>query len=261
MQKNYGRCHICRKEKTLTYEHVPPKCAFNNQPLKIVTGNIINETFSLNRKPWDLQGLNYVQQQKGGGYYSLCKECNTNTGSWYGNYYGDFAKSVHNIMCELSPHSNDKLELKSNEFYPLQVFKQIMSMFCSINNDVFADEQLSEFLLNKESNNFNNNKYQLYMYLSKGNLQKKLPFSILGHINKGMLKVSEITAYPFGFILYIDSNNEEYGTNITNFAYQLYNEKHFLEMILPVYECNIAFPLNYKTQEEMEYGLQNDIDE
>lgn len=40
----------------------------------------------------------YICRQKGMGKFSLCKECNNKTGSWYVPQYSDVAKNVERSL-------------------------------------------------------------------------------------------------------------------------------------------------------------------
>ena len=48
--------------------------------------------------PWDTDGLKYSNLQQGMGKYSLCQECNNNTGAWYGDAYVFFARVVNEAV-------------------------------------------------------------------------------------------------------------------------------------------------------------------
>ena len=80
-KKNIGQCCICGKESELTFEHIPPRAAFNN----------------FNMKLYDFWGYllrnntKYHPFQRGAGKYSLCASCNNRTGEWYGAAYAEFA--------------------------------------------------------------------------------------------------------------------------------------------------------------------------
>lgn len=72
-----GKCALCRKECELTFEHIPPRTAYNSRPIKSVSGDkIMNDN---ERMPCEISGLHYTNQQQGMEKFSLCKKCN-NTG-------------------------------------------------------------------------------------------------------------------------------------------------------------------------------------
>ena len=124
-QKHFGKCALCGKECNLTFEHIPPSGAYNNFPVKLISGEeaeklAIGEN---NRLPWDVEGLKYNNLQKGQGMFSLCSGCNNKTGSWYANEYNTFVKNTRVSLskCEkLIP--NTFIKFVNVEFYPLRFF-------------------------------------------------------------------------------------------------------------------------------------------
>ena len=80
-KKIYGICCICGQETDLTFEHIPPKAAFNRFNLRLY--DFLDYIVHSNSK--------YMPAQKGAGKYSLCASCNNLTGDWYGAAYAEFA--------------------------------------------------------------------------------------------------------------------------------------------------------------------------
>ncbi|MGI6280182.1 MAG: hypothetical protein ACOYJS_06445, partial [Acutalibacteraceae bacterium] len=169
----YGKCALCGKETELTFEHIPPRKAFNWFPQKTITGdNLINMVSEPNRNPWDTTGLQYRNDQRGMGKFTLCQECNNFTGSRYGNEYVAFAHGIHSVLLEHPCKNKEMIQIKA-EFKPLAVFKQIISMFCSVNhsfseNDDFS--KLRKFVMDEKSNDFPKKRIRVTMYLFSGNL-------------------------------------------------------------------------------------------
>ena len=119
-----GRCHICGVTATLTYEHIPPRKAFNN------TGVLLSEMHLDLPPEEDVNPSKLWIHQKGMGSYSLCQKCNNDTGGFYGTMFVDFCKKGMRIL----QASNYRPQLiYMMEILPLAVIKQIVSMFLSIN--------------------------------------------------------------------------------------------------------------------------------
>lgn len=250
MSGKTDKCALCRRECIPTFEHIPPRAAFNSHPSRPVTGDKLIK--DRERMPWDVEGLPYENQQRGMGRYSLCKECNNNTGSWYGNDYARFAHIVHSILTDSKIDTAQAVGIK--HIYPLRIIKQVLSMFCSINN--FEDERmepLRSFVLNKDKTGIDQQKYRVSMYFTQSNLIKYAPISVLLHKTPSGIKsttVSEITAYPLGFILYFDppdTNNLE-GIDITAFSQYNYDDEYAVGFPLCIKEVNNIFPLDYRTK-------------
>lgn len=253
MNSHRGKCALCRKECNLTFEHIPPKAAFNSTPARPITGEKLIHPDE--RMPWETDGLRYVNQQQGMGKYSLCETCNNNTGAWYGNDYNVIAHVIHHTLV------NDDLEkvkgIGIRDIYPLRFLKQVLSMFCSINNfDDTRIDELRKFVLDKEKVGIDKTKFKIHMYFTESKMMKYAPLSVVMRADQKSVRsmaVSEITAYPLGFILYFDPiDSWEYeGIDITDFADCQYECLADVEVSLCVKEMNDIFPLYYRSKEEI----------
>ena len=136
------RCRLCGECKQLTYEHVPPKSAYNREPLKSYS---LSDYWALSSgKP-----ATYVNEQRGAGYYATCASCNSNSGTWY---VGEFARWVEAgaevVVRELStlranaerPSDDDIVaRMKLRGTYPGRFAKQVVAMLLAINAPSLGD--------------------------------------------------------------------------------------------------------------------------
>lgn len=250
-QKPFGRCALCGKESELTFEHIPPRAAFNNTPAKMINGETLLQKG--NRHPWDLEGLPYSNRQRGFGNYTLCASCNNNTGAWYADAYISIAQVAIKVLLEdLAP---DKNTLVIQNTYPLRFIKQIVSMFCSVNSNMPIDD-LRQFVLDKNATGIDRNKYKLHMYFTKEAKTRAIPYSVKGLLGNdtGLCQgLSEITVPPLGFIMYFDPVDEWSfdGFDITHFAECKYDDLAEMRLPLCVYKVNSLFPTDYCSKEEM----------
>lgn len=228
MSKIMGICHLCGKYTELTFEHVPPKSANNKDRAKLITGR---EIFNV-KKLRTGKSLRYINQQQGAGNYTLCNECNNNTGDWYAKEYIKFANEIGYILTNEIDLENAKgIGLDSNKLYFQRIIKQILCMFLSTIQPEYAMEfeDIREYVLNKYSNKFNSNKYRISMYLLKN--YEISHSGILGLLLKDngkvtIRKVAVMNLYPIGFILEIDppKKNIEDTTDITTFTTLKYDD-------------------------------------
>lgn len=249
LKKHTGKCALCGKNFKLTFEHIPPKAANNSKPARLVSGNAHFK--KNNRLPWDTTGIRYHNQQQGSGVFSLCTECNNNTGALYGNDYIEFVKrAITMIKCDI-PDNHDVVDFK--EIYPLRVIKQICSMFCSINPELSYLDDMRKFVLNKESNTLNKEKYRIQMYFNKGNMTKYNGYTCQIDIGGSTIEMSELLIPPFGFQLIFDPKDEiQYtGFNITHFADCKYNDRAKVTVPILFNEVNNIFPNDYRTKCEI----------
>ena len=264
MKKHYGKCALCGKECELTFEHIPPKSAFNDYPAKVVSGGAILE--NKDKMPWELKGLPYTNQQKGSGKYSICKECNNNTGSWYGDAYCQFAYSIFAAISRPIPSEANAVVIK--DIYPLKVIKQVLSMFCSINPRAKDYDPLRKFVIEKETVGLDKSQYKVFMYFTKSKLVKlgSLSVAIIKSENNSFVNVPfcEITVPPLGFVLFLTPPKKINfpGIDITGFSDCQYDEICDITFRLCILEMNDIYPLHYRSKEDIresfkEVELQN----
>lgn len=137
--------------------------------------------------------------------------------------------------------------------YPLQICKQVISMFCSVNPNVKIDD-LRKFVLNKEAVGIDKEKYKLCMYFTRNNVKRFNGLSAAMDIKENSLSVvSEIISYPLGFLLYFDPNEgQKYrGVDITAFADCRYDDICNIKMPIHFYEVNNWLPLDYRSKAEI----------
>lgn len=250
MEKQIGKCALCGKECKLSFEHIPPKAAFNAAPAKpIPMGTLLN---NLDRDPNEFKKLPYKNQQKGMGLPSLCESCNSLTGTWYGEAYRVFAEKGNYLAQAYDDSAYQGVEFKG--IYPLRIIKQVLSMFCSVNPNVAMDD-IRKFVLNKSDIGLNRSRYRICMYFTRSGIKRYIGFHAVANIVDGTCTTqSEITAYPFGFILYFDPVDvQKYkGIDITSFAESKYDD--FCNVKLPIifHKVNTWLPLDYRTKSELQ---------
>ena len=258
MKRPKGRCSICGCESELTFEHIPPRMAFNSRPARPVSGEeIFKEEYLCddNRMPWDTSGMHYENQQQGMGKYSLCQKCNNNTGHWYGDSYVRFARTVHDVMGSHLPEDSTAVVFKG--VYPLRLIKQILAMFCSLAslNDPKM-EDIRRFVLDKNAVGIDKTKYKLCMYFTNTMCMKYSGVTVKmcdvgGNIE--VMVMMEVTAYPLGFILYFDPTEtwKYKGLDITECADYEYEDIAEITFPWKIMEMNDIYPESFRSKEEI----------
>lgn len=121
-KKRYGRCRICQKFGKLTKEHVPPASAFNDRGYLQYYVSKIDEA---QRVVWASREVN----QRGIYLFTLCERCNNTTGGLYG---ADYMKFVRAFIAKAIPaNGGANVDVTVNDFFPLRVIKQVVSMILS----------------------------------------------------------------------------------------------------------------------------------
>lgn len=119
-----GNCQICGQHGKLSFEHVPNKAAFNSSTFIQYSfeDKLINKEEAKGRK---VQG--------GAGRYTLCEQCNNDTGAWYGGEYTRWAKNCMDFLYQRSLRLDFSEEATVTLFrvYPLRFLKQVVTCFFS----------------------------------------------------------------------------------------------------------------------------------
>src|ERR1700740_102769 len=87
-----GICRLCGSYGPLSFEHVPPHAAFNNHRVVVISFDKYLGAVNLD----EIRGGRV--QQRGVGAYTLCVQCNNDTGAWYGSAYAEWAYQAMQIV-------------------------------------------------------------------------------------------------------------------------------------------------------------------
>jgi len=246
-----GECHICGRVGPLSFEHVPPRKAFNDRP-------VIRARFE------DLLGIGPDEpirgeyQQRGMGDYTLCPGCNNKTGGWYGS---EFVKWCYQGFDILLRAQGRPTFIYLYYLLPLRIIKQIIVMLFSANGPEFrrANPELVHFVLNKEEKNLSP-KYRIYTYYTVSSRLRSSAVSGLVNINTNEVFVfSELSYFPFGYIMTFDSRPPDQRLlDITHFVNYGYNEFAVKTINIPVLPTHTWFPADFRTREEILSQAQDD---
>jgi hypothetical protein len=245
----FGICHICGQEKKLSFEHVPPEAAFNDR-------RILHTAFEKVLCSENLDEVPGRVQQRGAGAHTLCEKCNSDTGSWYGSAYADWAHQAMQIV--IGTRGQPSLAYPYNLF-PLRVLKQIVCMFFSVNSPLFQSLQseLVRFVLNRELREMPPT-VRLYAFYTFSDRSRAVSATAVmrgfGSGNATVDVISEITFPPFGFVMTLgnDSKPPEGGLcEISSFSQFEYKDwRTAISMKLPLMPIYTAFPGDYRTREQ-----------
>ncbi len=261
-QERYGKCHLCGQINYLTFEHLPPEKAHNSKPAHAITGDALTKHISGVKKPWDYSGVKYKNMQRGMGGYTLCAACNNNTGAWYAQEYVKFARTIAYILnTEVDLEKAGSIRFEFEGTYPLRIIKQVLAMFMSTMPAGFLDKHvdLREFILNKNSRNFNTDKYRISMYCMKTHTNGWSGITAMLYSNE-IKTVAYMDLYPLGFVFEVDPKGEnfEYTLDISQLATDYdYDTKGTLLLNVNILERNNFFPCDFRSKEQLEKDIEN----
>lgn len=247
-----GICHLCGCSGKLSFEHVPPASAFNNQ--KVITPDA--------KRVFELQDLDKLKtlvgrvSQRGQGGYTLCERCNSFTGHCYGSNYANWVYQGAGYLQRLNG-AKTRLAYPYH-LLPLRVIKQIVSMFFSINPPRFTEVQheLARFVLYKEQ------KYlspQVKIYAGYLWSDRSRSAGVTGSLQlddpSGRTQTriySELSFFPFSYILSLDSPPPEHPMlDISFFANYGYDDFATLHLPIPTVSVYTAFPGDFRDRESV----------
>lgn len=243
-----GLCCICGLHGKLSFEHVPPRAAFNDQ--RIFEANIdtmLKGKWSVGERPTEGR-----YAQRGSGRYSLCNKCNNDTGSWYGASYVEVAKRAMTLLYM----SSGNLSLAyPYSMWPLRFLKQIVVMFFSACGPELqkGNPALVRFVLNKEEQQFPD-RIKIYAYLHHPTKSSIIRQSGLSGVvtPSGAHVFSEIAFPPFGLILSIDRPPiDRRLCELTHLAEHRFSTKRDVYLKLPVFPVTTPLPGDFRTEEDV----------
>jgi hypothetical protein len=244
----FGICHLCGKFGKLSFEHVPPEASHNDhRVLKVSFEQVLR-----NQHPDEFRGR---YQQRGAGAFTLCEQCNSDTGSWYGTAYANWAAQA--MRSVLGTGGRPTLEYPFSLF-PLRVLKQIVCMFFSVNGPLFRTKQTDvvKFVLDKESKCFPDH-LRVYAFYTLSNRSRAAGVSGvlkgLGSSHSSVHVFSEVTFPPFGFVMTFDNSPSPQSgfCEISGFSKFGYRDwRTGITMKLPLMPIYTLYPGDYRSREE-----------
>ena len=257
-----GKCRICGKERKLSFEHVPPQKAYNQE-------TVIEYTLESWVKNQKVKGK---QQQGGIGAYTLCEQCNPDTGSWYGNEYFKWTSVGFDVLNFLDENPNilsnkNTIAVALKDVYPLRFLKQVVTCLFSVvgisPSSTFADNNpdLVKFVLDRYQTNLPENyRFFLRLYRKPSKLRRVPIASKLtvtynkdssGNIIPGTIRAqpasifSEMAHPPFALVMTHGTSFPD-ATDISYFKNFGYEESVDLVLPLRIGKGLTPYPGNYQ---------------
>jgi hypothetical protein len=241
-ENNQGICRLCGCYRDLSFEHIPPKSAFNDQFIAFETMQNM------------LDGHSHSVFRKGLGKQSLCVRCNSETGGWYGKSFAEWSKQGLEWFDKLGDKS-----LLNLPYYikPLNVIKQILVMALAMSSEKTLNyhQELRYFVLNKEAR-YLPPKYRVHVYFKKDGEPRFASEMAIMRIDQksGSYVEAEVSLPPFGYCIStpikgVASLADSQGLyEITWFSRFAYNEWVPIFLKLPERETHEPLPLDYRSK-------------
>ncbi len=239
-----GTCHICGAHGPLTFEHIPPKAAFNHhRTMRLKMDDVI--ALGPDASP------SGPAEQGGIGKHTLCGKCNNDTGAWYG---GRFVEWCYQGMDILIKAEGRPTLAYINHIYPLEIIKQIATMFFSVNNEKFreAHPDLVKFVLDPRAKGLPPD-LRFFVYFCTSSRWRFIGTSGIMRIDRNeTIIVSEMNYPPYGYVLTLGSAPpDDRLLEITHFSRCTPGVCRDIPMQIPVLPTHSMYPGDYRTREEI----------
>jgi hypothetical protein len=247
--EKHGACCICGTEGKLSFEHVPPRSAFNDHRVfEADIEKLMEGKWAPGARPTEGNW-----KQRGAGRHSLCIKCNNDTGSWYGESYVQVVKQAMLLLYR----SGGNLSLAyPYGMFPLRFLKQVVTMFFSACGPGLQDKNpdLVRFVLNRDVRQLPP-KFQFFAYLHHPESAAIRQSGLTGMV-KGQNKqhvFSEIAFPPFGLIMNVDGHPpvDHRLCNIANLSEYPYRAWDIVYLKLPVLHVTTVLPGDFRTVDEV----------
>lgn len=232
-------CRVCLEKRDLSFDHVPPKAAFNKDP--VWWSDPVKALHLTKEERLQHRGR---KQQRGSGRNSLCQECNTMLGTRYVRAYADLAKDVFNLLYHRAMNETVTLGPFAVRTMPLRVIKCVCGMALSISEPA-RDMQLDamrDFVQQKDSRRLPAG-MRVFLYASRSKTVRQYSSFAALTLHSGPVSFTELYSEPIGAILTFDSGPlDTRHTEITHFARHGYDEQVEMFCTLPILAVDSVLP-------------------
>ena len=236
-----GPCSLCGNVTELTFEHTPPRSAFNEWPILVAKFD-----------EWESgYGSEYSQRGRGGAV--LCGRCNHFTGGAYGAAFAAWAKQgfdrLHQVRGRPTLNFHGVIE-------PLRVLKQIATIFFATSGPAFRTRHpgLQRFVLTPEKKGLSP-AYQFSVFWYGGGALRQSGVAGVLNSESGSLHVlAEFVHPPFGYVLSLSGRpTDRRPETISDFATYDLHEAITLNRRFPVLETHWMMPGDYRTLRDIRH--------
>ena len=221
-----GHCRLCGVDATLTKEHIPPRSSGNkDRTTKLTLDNWIKD--GLENNP----ASRHTIEQGGIFGYTLCRPCNSLTGSLYGNEYKNWAERANKMIEGFGPGIVPQLNAQISSFVKEITFgtkedggvksgafvRQVLSCMCSLSGSWNLAERypvLRRIILEQSLEQLPHG-MELGMSLYFGPRMRVMGPQLSVDAKTGVWRWCQELAFPpFAFLLVVASNDKEPGLGL-----------------------------------------------
>jgi hypothetical protein len=257
-----GTCHVCLRERPLSFEHVPPHAAFNFDKIEVR-----GLRHWLERDDDGIR-LRHVIQQGGFGFNRLCEDCNSRSGSWYAAELTGWVHAAVAAIHALPPLAEMDAQLDDHGVMfhiegvrPLAMIKQVITMLLAVNDVEFAvrHPDLRAFVLDRDRTGLHD--VQIYLALYLGPVVRFVGISGKANLETSEAFIlSEVAYPPFSYVASFEEPPPLLNAgNVTGFAEVPYTTRATAEIELIVGFGHTPLPADFRTAAQVERDRKQNI--
>lgn len=248
-----GGCRICGEVHHLTFEHIPPKSAGNNQTVRSVP----LDRWITDGAPGQFPRHGWTQQQKGTGGYVLCGRCNNFTGRHYVPDFVEFANAAIALMARegiwtLPDVAADAstIEFTAQGIRPGVLARQVLTMLLAVSGspEVAAQRPLTRRII-LEDYPAALSDLRMFMTLYRGPGIRVLPTSAMFSLAvREPQTVVEVAFPPFAFVgLLSGPADPKFGAEISDWTELPSPMTANVLLRPPIASGHTPFPADYRS--------------
>lgn len=250
MKTRYGTCAICGEQRPLTFEHIPPRSAYNDQTVMVLRGEkVLSHLVG--------QVERGQQQQRGAGDWLTCAECNNKSGRWYVREYAAWVERGVRILALVGGRERQDeqtaarvVRVPFEGVRPLLFLKQIVYMLLAVNPTGFGDvhPDLRQFVLSRDATGLSGSCH-FHLGLVWGPGMRHVGTTAKMGLRQGSAwLISEVAFPPFSCVMSVDAPRHGLPLcEITAFARYGPDEVTDVELPLLLGFTHFAFPGDYRS--------------
>jgi hypothetical protein len=243
---------VCGRDAGLTFQHLPPKSAFNSDPPRV---------FGLDE--W----LGRERDAEGGAY-TLCRACNDNAVAWYLPEFAKWRRAAAELIAtgplDADLNGDPRPSWTTAELIgvrPARFLKQAVTMLLAIAPAGFAASEhpaLGKYARDAGRTGLPD-RYQVYLTLYRGPFARFVGYSAQLDVDTGRSEeLIELAYPPFSCVLSLNGEVAIETTNISGFADLPVDETCIVDLDLLNGFGHTPFPGDFRTLAAVERDREAD---
>jgi hypothetical protein len=247
------RCRLCGSSEDLSFEHVPPRSAFNSERAEMLGLDAWLER----EKGSSRRG---TIMQRGSGVRTLCRRCNSRAGRLYVPELAKWTRVGRSVLSDNSAAVKDAeasrepmgIRLVIKRVYPGRFVKQVVTMLLAIAplNLIEAHPGLASYAREPDVARLPSG-VTLYLNLFLGPLARFIgTAAVMREQDHATYVVTELAYPPFAYAMVFGEPEEApalAGCDITGYAREPIDRLANVEMLMQCGFGHTPFPLDYRS--------------